>query len=165
MDPIDELLSREAIKETKARYFRCMDSKRWEQMRTVFADDARIEASRIWDDPDSFITDLSAGMAHVRSVHHGHMPEIAFTGPDNARVVWAMFDYIEWEPGMNPGGPEGPVAFHGYGHYEEEYRRVDGDWKISFLRLTRLRLDEFHDLPAAGEIQRRHSPDWLLAQR
>jgi hypothetical protein len=26
----------------------------------------------------------------------------------------------------------------GYGHYDEEYRRVDGEWKIASMRLTRI---------------------------
>ncbi len=28
---------------------------------------------------------------------------------------------------------------HGWGHYHEEYRRVDGVWLISYRALTRLR--------------------------
>jgi hypothetical protein len=161
MDAIQELLDREAIKETKARYFRLMDSKRWQEMRKVFADDARVESSKVWESADSFITDLSATLANVRSVHHGHMPEITFTGPGTARVIWAMFDYLEWEPGSRAGLAEGQRGIHGFGHYEEEYRKIDGEWKISFLRLTRLRVDELHDAPPAGEVLRVHSPDWL----
>ena len=160
MDPTQELLAREAIKETKARYFRCMDTKQWQQMRAVFTDDARIESSKVWESADSFIADLSQALAGARTVHHGHMPEIAFAGPDTARVIWAMFDYVEWEPGA-PGVPEHQRAIHGYGHYEEEYRRIGDEWKIAFLRLTRLRIDELVDEPGVGEVQRTHSPDWL----
>jgi hypothetical protein len=29
---------------------------------------------------------------------------------------------------------------HGYGHYDEEYRFVDGQWRFSALTLTRLRV-------------------------
>ncbi len=28
---------------------------------------------------------------------------------------------------------------HGYGHYHEEYRKVEGKWLISYRTLTRLR--------------------------
>jgi len=156
-DDARRLLDREAIKETKARYFRFIDTKQWERWRTVFTDDARFESSKEWDDPDSFVRDVSAALADARTVHHGHMPEITFTGPGTARVVWAMFDLVEW-PAIR-GGERGIV---GYGHYEEEYRRVGEEWKISFLRLTRLRED-----PLLGEhqpthaIQRVHSPAWL----
>lgn len=164
MDPLQELLSREAIKETKARYFRFLDTKQWERLRGVFADDARVESSKVWEDPDTFIADLSALLATATTAHHGHMPEIVFTGPDAARVLWAMFDYVEWPQGGLPGAPD-PYAIQGYGHYEEEYRRVDGEWKIAFLRLTRLRVDELPDLLPAAEVQRTHSREWLARGR
>ena len=34
-----ELLDREAIKETKARYYRFLDAHHWEGLRSVFTDD------------------------------------------------------------------------------------------------------------------------------
>jgi hypothetical protein len=42
-----------------------------------------------------------------------------------------MYDYVE--------SPQ--FVLHGYGHYEEAYRKVDGDWRIHRLKLTRLRED------------------------
>jgi hypothetical protein len=30
---------------------------------------------------------------------------------------------------------------HGYGHYHETYEKTDGRWRISSLKLTRLRVD------------------------
>ena len=30
---------------------------------------------------------------------------------------------------------------HGWGHYHERYRRVDGQWLISYRRLERIRVD------------------------
>ncbi len=44
------------------------------------------------------------------------MPEITLTGPDSATGIWAMYDRVEM-----PGN-----RFEGYGHYHDEYRRVDG---------------------------------------
>jgi hypothetical protein len=46
-----------------------------------------------------------------------------------------MCDYVEypWE-GERRG-------FKGYGFYHEEYRKEEGFWKISFLRMQRLRMD------------------------
>jgi SnoaL-like domain len=154
---LGQLLDREMIKETKARYFRFMDTKQWERWRTVFTDDAKFESSKVWDSPESFVHDVSTSLSTARTVHHGHMPEIAFTDPDTARVIWAMYDFVEQREVTNDW--RGIV---GYGHYEEEYRRVGDEWKISFLRLTRLRVD-----PLMGEhaptspITRVHSPTWL----
>jgi hypothetical protein len=156
-DEMRQLLDREAIKETKARYFRFIDTKQWERWRTVFTDDARFESSKVWDDPDSFVRDVSTSLAPTRTIHHGHMPEITFTGPDTARVIWAMFDIVE-----QPQVSDGQRGIIGYGHYEEEYRRVGDEWKISFLRLTRLRVDALTgEHPPTHPIERAHSPAWL----
>jgi hypothetical protein len=63
------------------------------------------------------------------------MPEITITGDGTAQGVWAMLDIVEW-----PSKGE-PVGIKGHGHYEEEYVREQGEWRIRRLRLTRLRRD------------------------
>jgi hypothetical protein len=152
-----QLADREAIKEVKARYCRLLDTKQWAQWRLVFADDARFESSREWDDPDEFVADVAGRLGDALTVHQVHTPEIAFTSPDSARVMWAMFDQVE-----RPDDGADRKGTTGYGHYEEEYRRVNGEWKISFLRLTRLRIDALRGEPSTPLLhQRRHSPDWL----
>jgi hypothetical protein len=75
-------------------------------------------------------------MEPIRTVHHGHMPEIEITGSDTARGMWAMFDYVEW-----PEQDGRRIGLKGYGHYVEEYVREDGDWRIARSRLERLRVD------------------------
>src|SRR5205085_6201433 len=67
----------------------------------------------------------------------GHTPEIELTGPNAARGVWWM------QTVHRPAdvAEHGERVVHGYGYYEEEYRREAGGWRISFLRLTLLRED------------------------
>src|SRR5262245_49360614 len=84
-DAVQRLLDLEAIKQLKARYFRLMDCKQWGEMRGLFTDDATIEAAVRFGGPDDFIARVSATLDPCRTVHHGHMPEIVFTGPDSAR--------------------------------------------------------------------------------
>ena len=48
-----------------------------------------------------------------------------------------MDDYVEW-PVDDQGRRRG---LKGYGHYEEEYLREDGEWRISRARLVRIRVD------------------------
>lgn len=128
------LLEIEAIKALKARYFRCMDQKRWAELAEVFARDAVAQ----WDPHPEVLYGREAIVAHIRAgieplvtVHHGHMPEITLTGPEAAHGIWAMFDLVEGES----------FRLEGYGHYEEDYVKEEGRWCIMRLRLTRLRVD------------------------
>jgi hypothetical protein len=130
----------EAIKQLKARYFRCMDTKDWDGMRQVFAQDVHIDTSGdgggVQDDADDFMAMLRSNIEDVVTVHHGHMPEITLTSDTTATGIWAMEDHLWW--------PEGaPLKhLHGYGHYHETYERgADGTWRIKSLLLTRLRVD------------------------
>jgi len=126
----------EAIKQLKARYFRLMDTKDWDGMRQVFADDVYIDTTdsggRIVEGADDFMAGLRNLLAEVVTVHHGHMPEIELTSATTATGIWALQDLLRW-----PDGRE----LYGYGHYHEEYEKVDGRWRIKKMTLTRLRTD------------------------
>jgi hypothetical protein len=146
----------EEIKQLKARYFRFLDTKQWDQLRRQFTDDCRFDGtSRPYSGPDAFVAGTRERLEDAVTVHQGHMPEIVITGERTARGIWAMFDWVEFHEerdvgrGLNRG-------FTGYGHYEEEYRKEDGRWKISFLRLTRLKLH-----PILGEPQPSVDAPWL----
>jgi uncharacterized protein (TIGR02246 family) len=135
----DALAATEEIKQLKARYFRLMDTKQWEDWADVFTEDldAWIEGySDASVGRDAFVSSVSAMLADALTVHHGHMPEIEVTGPRTARGIWAMFDYVKFT------SPERQLELKGYGHYHEEYRKgADGRWRISSLKLHRLRVD------------------------
>ena len=155
----------EEIKQLKARYFRLLDTKRWAEWRGVFTDDCRFEGTRrTFPDADDFVAATSAWLGPAVTIHHGHMPEIALTGTDTARGIWAMYDWVEF-PEPTPEGPfPGGRGFVGSGHYEEAYRREAGAWKIALLRLTRLRLDpvETSPRPTRTDLLRSSGSEWLL---
>jgi hypothetical protein len=133
------LLDIEEIKALKARYFRLMDQKRWDDWAQVFGLDAVMEvpeADMVVRGRAAIVESVSTALTGARTVHHGHMPEIEITGDDTARGTWAMSDYVEWER-----DGERRVGLQGYGHYLEEYGREDGAWRIQHLHLARLRVD------------------------
>ena len=141
-DPLHALLDHEAIKSCKARYFRHMDTKNWFDWGLVFTEDAHMEvpeAGMVVDGRAAIVHQVSTALEGTRTVHHGHMPEIELTGPDTARGIWSMEDYVEF-----PAAADGSrVGLRGYGHYHEEYRRdTDGQWRIARLRLSRIRIDQ-----------------------
>jgi len=137
---LQRLLDVEEIKQLKARYFRSLDHKNWDEFGQVFARDAVLEvpeADMTRHGRAAIVESVSGLLEGTRTVHHGHMPEIELTGADTARGTWAMFDYVEW-PAPDP---ETRVGIQGYGHYLEEYVREDGHWRISRSHLARLRVD------------------------
>jgi hypothetical protein len=135
-DRLDDL---EEIHRLKARYFRLLDSKDWDELRTVYADDASLDVIGGPVGPDEFIANRRVTLGEVLTIHQGHMPEIRFTGADTARGHWALQDFLEW-----PDEPE-RVGFVGFGHYEEEYRRDDDGWRIASLRIGRLMMSRLSE--------------------
>jgi hypothetical protein len=134
-----ELIDIEEISQLKARYFLHMDRKEWARWGEVFTEDATLDVSGEYPAPenpayvvtgrDHIVAFVSAALDGVISVHHGHMPIITASAPDQASGIWAMEDNLFWADG---------ARLVGYGHYEEEYRRVGGRWHIARLRLIRL---------------------------
>jgi SnoaL-like protein len=141
-DALARLLDIEEIKQLKARYFRCLDTKDWQGFGDVFTADAVMDADGfVQHGREEILAFLPPILEGVVTTHHGHMPEITITGPDTATGIWAMFDYLTW-PGDGP-----PKGLQGFGHYREEYVRERVGWRIGHLVLTRLRID-----PLAGGL-------------
>ena len=135
----DILLDIEQIKQLKARYFRLMDTKRWDEWAELFTPACVMEvpeADMVNDGRDEIVRAVSGALEGVRTVHHGHMPEIQLTGTNTARGIWAMYDFIEW-----PARDGARMGLTGYGHYHEEYERDGDQWRISRIRLERIRVD------------------------
>lgn len=156
----------ENIKRLKARYCRLLDTKQWPQLQSLFASDCSFEgfgSAPSGSDVATFLQGVSTRLADCITIHHCHMPEIDFLEATHARGIWAMMDYLEWPAGFSPRELSGQQrGFFGYGYYEEEYRKVDGCWMFSFLRLTRQRIDPLpanHPAPMKGLLS--PSVGWL----
>jgi hypothetical protein len=153
----------EAIKQLKARYFRLMDTKQWDELRRVFTDDCVFEGtSRPYPGPDEFVAGTRERLDRATTVHHGHMPEIVLTGSATARGLWAMHDRIEFPEAADHGRGLN-YGITGFGHYEEEYRKEGDEWKIALLRLTRLAVSPILE-PTPSITERwlpSHGRSWL----
>ena len=142
MDVAQQLFEIEAIKRLKASYFRCFDTKDWDGWLALFTDDATLEFGGAvgsgGSDPDvhKLVGKKAIGDYVVpytdkaQTVHHGHMPEIDLLSDAEARGVWAMEDIVD----------KFDNVIHGFGHYHETYRKENGEWRFTSVRLTRLRL-------------------------
>lgn len=125
---LESMIEVDAIKRLKYRYIRFLDQKRWNEMRGILTDDAvaAYGGGRFHFDGADAILDFlvrSMGADTFHSSHRVHHPEIDLTGPDTASGLWAMDDVViltDWD-----------VTIRGSAYYSDEYRKVDGVWKIS----------------------------------
>ena len=137
MDAIAQLQAVEEIKRLKARYCRLVDHNRREDLRHLFTDDIVYEFQG-WKKgrgADTF-AGSAEDFADRHSFHRVFMPDIEILSETTARGVWAMVDIIEYP------ASSGKAGFRGYGYYHEEYRKVNGAWRISSLLLVRHRTEE-----------------------
>jgi len=123
----------EAIKKLKAKYWRCVDKKLWEELEECFVEDATADYG-----PDiklqgrrailQFLKD-SLGRDSVITAHEGHNPEIEITSATAARGIWPLHDYVVIQPN---------TRMNGWGHYEDEYVKENGEWKKKSTKITRI---------------------------
>ena len=111
-----------------------MDMKLWEEWAEVFAEDDTVRVSPaqlevLWEGRQQIVTNNGSILNNVTTVHQGHTPDTGMTSKATATGIWAMSDYLVFPSG----------TLNGYGHYQEEYVKEDGQWKIKSLLLTRLR--------------------------
>jgi hypothetical protein len=143
VDPLRELAEREALVRLKGQYFYYLDTKQWDAWLGLFTEDASLAWDRapggsgrnprtVQFEGIDAIADTVVGkvLADAVTVHHGHTPLLDLLSDDDARGIWAMEDVV-----ISAGG-----TTHGFGHYHETYRRMDGAWRITTLHLTRLLL-------------------------
>ncbi|MDC6458950.1 nuclear transport factor 2 family protein [Luminiphilus sp.] len=130
-----DLESIELIKQLKARYFRFLDTRNLDGLKTVFTHDST--ASFIggdydfqldgWEQLEGFYKKSFTGQNF--GMHNGHHPEICVDG-DTATGIWYLQDiFVSLEHNMN---------IVGSALYDDEYRREDGHWRIARTGYKRL---------------------------
>jgi aminoglycoside phosphotransferase (APT) family kinase protein/ketosteroid isomerase-like protein len=132
LDDLERSIAIEAIEQLKARYFRCLDDRDYDELRALFADDAVISTSagRQFDGADSFLAFLrDPANRPRRTVHHGHLPEIELTSPTTAKGTWALHANAEVER-------DGELrSIERFGRYHDEYGKQGDAWMIVRQRL------------------------------
>ncbi len=159
---LDDLLAMKAIRQVKAAYCRFVDTKQWARLKTLFTPDATVAGFGSVPDGTgiaSFVDGIAERIGSTVSIHHVHAPEIVLLGSGSARAAWPMMDYVEFPAAAASAEGRGWI---GWGVYEEEYVRADGEWRISFMRLTRHRMDDITaDHPALKPGRIPPTPDWI----
>jgi hypothetical protein len=122
-----DLQELEAIKRLKHKYMRCIDEKRWDEMRECFIEDATCSyggGKYSYSGRDEIMKFLVEAMDRPTflSSHRVHHPEIDITSDTTATGIWALEDYVIDE--------ENEIALRGAAFYRDEYVKADGVWKI-----------------------------------
>ena len=113
----------EAIRKLKSKYWRCVDRKLWDEMVECLTEDMVLSVfSKLIQGRNECVQFLKDGLAQAVSAHQGHQAEIEITSESTARAIWALNDLLL---DMQPG-----VDYTGFGYYEDEYVKEDGNWKI-----------------------------------
>lgn len=151
MDTIEKLWAIEEIKCLKARYFRDLDTKDWEDLVTVFDSDAVFDLRAVnsvrhpltqeWQPPlagaeqvfsggDAIVTVIRSAIEKLYTVHHAHAPEIEILSETSATGVWPMEDVLRHA--------SGELLLTGSGYYRETYEKGTDGWRIKTSTLSRL---------------------------
>ncbi len=141
-DKIDRLLAIEEIKDLRLAYSAYFDSQDIEKLGSIFTEDAVCEFDEQyggdWVGRDTIRANYAAVAEQVgapyNAIHAVTNPWIELTGADTAKGRWYLIEYLTRQGAFSsPGGHENPLFYLGI--YQDEYRKVDGKWLISRVRL------------------------------
>jgi SnoaL-like domain len=133
---LQQLSDLEEIRQLKARYFRCIDTGNEAELATVFAEDVEIDLRgggyrlQVHGRKDMVDFIASSFNSDVIAMHHGHTPEIRFTGPDTAEGVWYLQDRF-----IDPARNEDT---QGSSLYRDRYVRTADGWKVAYSEYDRV---------------------------
>jgi len=122
----------EAIKNLKGKYLRCLDLNLWNEMEECFVEDAVADygENMHFEGRNAILEFLkgSLGQDIFITSHECHTPEIEIVSDTEARGIWKLHDYVVIQPNS---------TMTGWAHYNEEYVKEKGLWKIKYASYTR----------------------------
>lgn len=136
MPGLEERIARleaiEAIKRLKASYWYACDQKDVEAVRDCFADgpveihyDGPVGRVEHRDALYEVFKDVACH-TNIVEIHHGGSPQIDVVDADHAIGIWGLVYHL-----MDTDKHTRSVVG---GYYHDEYRRIDGQWKITRTR-------------------------------
>jgi len=141
---IQRLKDIEAIKQVKAFYCRCIDTKDWDGWVSVTTDDLTLDTDGgLQQGRDTILASLQQSLASAKTVHQVHVAEITIDG-DRGHAIFPMQDYVEMTFG------DKSFKIRGFGQYHEDYARTPDGWKLQRSKLVRLHVDTEGELPSRG---------------
>ncbi len=122
----------EQIKKLKAKYWRCVDRKLWDELAECFTEDATADyGPKVQLQGRKAILQFlkdSLGQETMITTHGGHNAEIEIVDDNTARATWALNDMIIIQPS---------TRMEGWGYYEDVYARQNGQWRKKSTKIVR----------------------------
>ena len=117
----------EAIKRLKYRYFRCIDTKAWQELEDCFSEDASCayDSGKYAFEGRARVMEFlvgAMGRTSMLTLHQVHHPEIELAGDGAATGTWYLEDRVI--------DTENHFVLQGAAFYRDEYRKQDGVWRI-----------------------------------
>jgi hypothetical protein len=132
---VQELKDIHLISRLKARYVRLVDEKHWSELESLFASGFIFDGLMSVTGAEEFVEQLRQRLANASTTHALHVPEIEIRSPDTAGGTWPFSDVIDQRrSGVG-------LYRRGSGYYHETYRKENGEWLISTMRITRARVE------------------------
>lgn len=131
----DDLVTLREIETLKYRYVRLLDTKAWDELATLFTEDATASyggGAYTYEGRDEILGFLRRNMDRPgqHTSHKVHHPEIELTGPDEASAMWGLDDVVV--------DVDFGITVRGAAIYSDRYRRDGGEWRIAHTGYRRL---------------------------
>lgn len=132
-----DLIACYELTQAKAKYCRMLDTKDWNGLAELMADDVEFGMGDGESEPhmtigrNETLALLKSLVSGARTAHQVHGPEIDLNA-DEAQVIWAVQDRAVFDDG---------TSVTGYGHYTERWVHQGDAWKLASLVLTHLITD------------------------
>lgn len=132
---IQRLEDIEAIKALMGKYYRCLDLKAWDDLKTCFSPNvvtSYSDGKLCFNGPDETVGFFAKVMGPDDQIsqHNGHTPEIHIIDETTAEGHWYLQDYLVIR--------KHNVGLRGTAIYTIKYEKINGEWKILDIGYNRI---------------------------
>ncbi|MCR8557316.1 nuclear transport factor 2 family protein [Mucilaginibacter sp. BJC16-A38] len=150
---LEKLKITDDLRAVMARYVRYADNKDWVSLAGSFTPTGVFTplneegvAIRVMTGREDISAKLLKSVGRAKAIHHLFSFEIEVESDTRAKGIFAMEDYLirpEDEKLVAQQGSAMPPfrRMHGFGHYHADFIKTDGEWFISNLKQTRIKLE------------------------
>ena len=141
---IEDFLAAEEIKNVRYAYSAHLDSQNVDALADLFTEDAVCDFGEewgVWKGRETIKASYTAVMGQIGSpfdaLHVFTNPWITVTGATTAHGRWYLLDLLTRQKPVTGlatrGGHDNPLLYLAI--YEDDYRKVDGNWKFACCKL------------------------------